>query len=79
MINTRDAVWALQGRQCACGRAKGTMKSFCNKCYYALPPAMKRALYKRVGQGYEQAYTRALERLKLEATPCQESPTPHEV
>lgn len=45
---------------CFCGKKKLPRRSFCPKCFYQIPPDMKTALYKPFGQGYEQAYERAL-------------------
>lgn len=50
----------LRGVSCQCGGKKGEGKSFCMKCYKALTLDMKRALYKRVGDGYEAAYAAAM-------------------
>jgi hypothetical protein len=53
----------LIGTTCCCGQPKATKQTFCPKCYYSLPQAMQRALYRRMGEGYEEAYFRARERL----------------
>jgi hypothetical protein len=39
-----------------CGRAKQPGKSFCYGCYKKLPPEKQKALYRKIGSGYEQAY-----------------------
>lgn len=48
----------------ACRGAKPKGKSFCARCYYRLPRAMRMSLYRRVGEGYEAAFDAALARLK---------------
>lgn len=56
---------ALKGTRCAgCGEAKKVMRSHCGKCYYALPPPMRTALYKRFGGGYEEAFEGSLQYLE---------------
>lgn len=52
---------------CECGRTKREMQSFCGKCYYALPQRVRRALYSRIGGGYEEAHAEARKILKGEA------------
>jgi hypothetical protein len=59
-----ELVRELRGTECRCGRPKGANKTFCQACYYALPEYMRRALYRRVGSGYEEAYSAAVAFLK---------------
>ena len=59
----------LIGTTCRCGNSKQTKQTFCRKCYYSLPPEMRRALYRRMGEGYEEAYYRACGRLGLDYRP----------
>lgn len=54
----------LKGKACFCGAYKRPMMSHCRKCYYALPPEMRRALYQRFGQGYEAAFRASLKFLE---------------
>lgn len=49
----------LAGATCFCGRKKTGMQTFCGMHYHMLPAEMKSALYKRVGEGYEEAYAAA--------------------
>ncbi len=49
-------VMELASEECACGRPQRERFSFCVRCYNALPTEMKKTLWQRVGQGYEQAY-----------------------
>jgi hypothetical protein len=49
---------------CHCGRRKNKRMSFCPVCYRRLPREMKGALYRRAGQGYEEAYDAAVEYLE---------------
>lgn len=57
----------LAGERCACGAAKQPRQTFCRNCYYRLPETLRKALYKRLGQGYEWAYRTAREYLKTHA------------
>jgi hypothetical protein len=54
----------LKGATCRCGRVKKEMQTFCGQCYRKLPEVAQRNLYKRIGQGYEQAYAAAVEILE---------------
>jgi hypothetical protein len=45
------------GTECSgCGGEKRSKMSHCSKCYYKLPKTMQAALYKRFGEGYEEAF-----------------------
>lgn len=64
-IDTDVALSDLTGTTCkGCGTNKACGVSFCRRCYRALPPAMRSRLYHLIGNGYEQAYTEALNRLQ---------------
>jgi hypothetical protein len=53
------------GTKCSgCGGAKRSRMSHCRRCYYWLPPTMRQALYRRFGQGYEEAFTASVEYLR---------------
>jgi predicted amidophosphoribosyltransferase len=55
-ITRRELLDSLRGVVCpACGRRKGDGKTLCGGCYAPLTPAVKRDLYKRFGEGYEEA------------------------
>lgn len=56
----------LMGIRCQCGRMKRSKQTFCLKCYRALPLEMQRALYRRFGAGYEEAYAAAVRELRGE-------------
>lgn len=61
------ALRELRGKVCpACGKNKGTGKSFCSTCYYLLPQENRNALYRLFGDGYLEAYDAAIEFLKAE-------------
>jgi hypothetical protein len=51
----------LIGRRCRCGSDKAPRHTFCGRCYYALTLPTRRALYLKIGAGYEAAYTVAVE------------------
>lgn len=50
----------LAGNICHCGKPKVPRQTFCRSCYYRLPAAMRAALYRRMGEGYEEAYAAAV-------------------
>jgi len=61
-----------KGGICRCGRPKEPNNTFCGKCYWALGHNQRRALYKRFGEGYEEAYAAAaafLDQLKATKVP----------
>lgn len=51
----------LRGTLCRCGSKKAPKQTFCRRCYMRLPVKLQRALYNRVGEGYEEAYTESVE------------------
>jgi hypothetical protein len=67
-LTARVLVTSLQSRLCpACGKTKNRAMTFCGGDYRKLPAAMKRALYNRVGHGYEEAVKEALAFLEVTA------------
>lgn len=54
-----EAVRILVARRCLCGKSKGVKMAFCGDCFHGLPAAMQKALYKRLGSGFEEAYAAA--------------------
>lgn len=61
---TLEIIRELSGTTCHCGATKEKNQTFCKRCYFALEPGQRRALYRRVGNGYEQAYDAAVEALE---------------
>jgi len=51
---------ALTSTECQCGKSKKPRYSLCYTCYKSLPKDMQRALWQKMGQGYEQAYDAAV-------------------
>lgn len=49
----------LKSNECQCGRDKKPDYAFCFTCYDSLPWEMRKALWRRVGNGYEEAYEEA--------------------
>lgn len=47
-----------------CKNEKPKNSAFCKNCYFMLPREMQRALWKRMGQGYELAVDNALQWFK---------------
>ena len=50
----------LRSNECFCGKTKKRGYSFCIGCYRDLPGELQGALYKRIDDGYEQAYEEAV-------------------
>lgn len=57
-ILSDGTIWQIfVGLRCeACGGAKRKYNAFCTACYYRLPRALRRSLYQRFGEGFEEAY-----------------------
>lgn len=51
-----EATEILKNNQCRCGAGKLARMAFCRDCFYKLPQPIRKALYARVGFGFEQAY-----------------------
>lgn len=62
-MNRLDMLVDLKGVLCKCGNPKKAMRSFCGRCYYALPEGLRDRLYNRFMDGYEDAFAEALEHL----------------
>ncbi|MDY7035541.1 MAG: hypothetical protein SV375_05180 [Thermodesulfobacteriota bacterium] len=54
----------LMSEQCLCERPKKRHHSFCYRCYRSLPGDLQRALYNRIGDGYEEAFEEAVKWLE---------------
>jgi len=66
-LDPQELVHSLGGTLCpACGRRKASAQTFCRRCYFALPSGLRRPLYDRLGNGYEQAVAAALDALGCE-------------
>ena len=64
-VNPVEMLQSLKSSSCpACGGGKGARKSFCYRCFGLLPWVMKGDLYKRFGDGYEDAFDYALKWIK---------------
>jgi hypothetical protein len=50
----------LKSDACQCERPKQVRRALCFKCFYRLPGEIRRALYSRIGQGFEKAYEEAV-------------------
>jgi len=45
----------LKSEECQCGAWKREKMTFCYVCFKSLPSHIQKALYKRIGDGYEEA------------------------
>ena len=63
--NSRPLIESLISEVCpACGKPKVARQTFCRKCYYTLSADQRKALYNRVGEGYEAAMVDAFNTLQ---------------
>lgn len=60
-----ELVAELIGNACRCGKQKKSGQSFCAECYFKLPKDRRYALYRRLGEGYAEAFQDACELLGL--------------
>ncbi len=66
--DTRALVASLRSDFCPiCQGHKQPSQTMCRRDYHRLPAATKRALYDRVGEGYEEAVAQAMAVLKTTA------------
>jgi len=59
-----ELIRELNSKTCQCGGTKNTHMSFCRKCYSSLPKDLKKRLYCRIGDGYEEAHSEAMSILR---------------
>jgi hypothetical protein len=52
-----------------CHEKKAKNTAFCQRCYFALPKTMQAALWRRFGQGFEDAFLAARDFLKGKPLP----------
>lgn len=50
----------LKSDECQCEKPKKRGMAFCYSCYTQLPNHLKTDLYQRIGNGFEEAYDKAL-------------------
>lgn len=67
-LTDRALVTSLRRTKCpACGRTKKVGQTLCLADYRALPIALRRALYARLGEGYREAVIEAFQFLEVDA------------
>ena len=60
-MESSDIFAIFAGKKCeGCGGSKKPHNAFCIWCYRELPPGLKNSLWKRFGQGFEEAYQACL-------------------
>jgi len=67
---TYKEIWDdfISKRCSICGQTKIGMQSFCRADYRRLPPELRQALWRRFGEGYEEAFEAARNWLTETAT-----------
>jgi len=60
MSDIKFYISELRSDECQCGGFKMPGRSFCYKCYTSLPRDMRRDLYQKMWDGYEEAYDAAV-------------------
>lgn len=56
----------FESEECLCGKGKNPKNAFCGGCYYKLPPDKRGALWRRFGNGFEEAVDDAVSWLQTE-------------
>jgi hypothetical protein len=70
-------IWTnFKATTCLCGRKKIEKQSFCKRCYLTLDPQKRYALYKRFGEGYEEAFEVAIAELRAAGRIAPADPAP---
>ncbi len=59
-MSKTDLSAVLKAVKCQCGSEKKPGDPFCYDCFKSLPPLYQKALYKVMGNGYEEAYGAAV-------------------
>ena len=60
-METKEIFYAFMGKCCAgCDGVKRAHNAFYLACYRQLPQALKTSLWKRFGEGFEEAYQACL-------------------
>lgn len=62
-MSLQESVDVLKSLKCRCGNDKPYSFALCRKCYSRLSPAIKKALYQKIGFGFEQSYDLACKTL----------------
>lgn len=62
--NDKKLYAELMSEKCVCGNFKASKTSHCRLCYFSLPEQQRRALYRRIGNGYAEAYADSVVTLK---------------
>lgn len=65
IITRAEAEDILNDERCVCGRHKKLRDAFCKDDFFGLPYELRRSLYSRVGQGFEEAYSAAKDIIKI--------------
>lgn len=65
-MTQREAYQSLMSGRCHCKRPKSGGNAFCRDCYYSLPWPMRKALFQRIGRGFEAAYEAAAKYIQQE-------------
>lgn len=58
-----EMIKELSLTQCKCKEVKKRGHTFCTRCYGMLPQSLRDRLYRRLGEGYEEAYQESVKRL----------------
>ncbi len=63
-MTLRDCAQILESNRCpACQRPKVANTAFCTRCYFSLPQPVRTKVWRKFGEGFEEAYDKALEML----------------
>lgn len=63
-MDRTELIRSLMSAECpACRKTKNARQTFCNRCYFKLNKKQRSDLYKTVDNGYEEAFSVALNHL----------------
>lgn len=60
-MTQQELVRELHSESCRCGKTKRPGLTFCYRCFEVLPLSLKKALYSKMGAGYEEAREQSVE------------------
>lgn len=60
MNDIRFYIAVLKSEECQCGKPKKSRMALCYDCYSSLPKDTQKTLWKKIRNGFEEAYDNAL-------------------
>jgi hypothetical protein len=68
VLSDNEILRIFMSLTCFCGKDKKPQMSHCTSCYYLLPSDARKALWRKIGKGYEEAFRESLAILERQKT-----------